>query len=431
MALATPFLTALDSRAAVKGSRDPLGVQQIWSNLGREIVGNLTTVTNSLRDFTITLMGYHFADQISGETSDGADDAIFLKWEQIAAYARYQVNQDTGFRGTEKVQRVVRDGKGKVRISADPSGQILSDQRIYGLWGLYTVASRTSGLLDSEPDKPTPEALELIESVYLPRLQKGAGREARRIIEILGKTEYRLDIEGADERLISAVASILVPELTQLERDFYREHLLYGWKGDTCLRQKQMAQLLRPTLKDSDFVWSLAAIESFRLNALEKGDDWFPLGERLRWIRVAERVLAPATELFSYLLGCDGMTKRKVTDLLNKEWGPIIPASEFAEFRELESHFHMGEDLPGRRWVEVAWALAEGDYSSLITLLFAQNQAVMSARGTSAPWGKEIGGKLEIRLRDEVSLIPRDRLAARLRFPYFLDSLRDIGKVLV
>jgi hypothetical protein len=431
MAVSTPFLTVLDSRAAVKGSRDPLGVQQIWSTLGREIVGNLTTVTNSLRDFTITLLGYHFADQISDETSAGADDAVFLKWEQIAAYSRYQINQETGFRGTEKVQRVVREGKGKIRISADPSGQILSDQRIYGLWGLYTVASRTSGLLDSESDKPTPEAMELIDFVYLPRLQKGAGRGARKIIEILGEPEYRLDIEGADKGLIAAVASILVPEVTQEERDFYRERLLFGWKGDTGFRQKQMAQLLRPTFKDGGFTWSLAAIESFRLQALEKGDDWFPLAERLRWIRVAERVLAPATELFSYLLGCDGMAKSKVADILHKEWGPILPSSELAEFRDLERHFHMGDDLPGSRWVEIAAAFAEGDYPSLTTLLFSQNQAVMRARGASAPWGKEIGGKLEIRLRDEVSLVPKDRLAAKLRFPYFLDSLRDIGRALV
>src|SRR3989442_15950904 len=35
--LTTPFLTDLDSRAAVKGSRDPLGIQQIWTRLGRHV----------------------------------------------------------------------------------------------------------------------------------------------------------------------------------------------------------------------------------------------------------------------------------------------------------------------------------------------------------------------------------------------------------
>jgi hypothetical protein len=54
--LTTPFLSDLDSRAAVKGSRDPLGVQQIWTRPGRHVVGNLTTVSNSVRGFTTLLL---------------------------------------------------------------------------------------------------------------------------------------------------------------------------------------------------------------------------------------------------------------------------------------------------------------------------------------------------------------------------------------
>jgi hypothetical protein len=44
--LATPFLTDIDPQAAIKGSRDPLGLQTIWARLGRHVVGNLTTVTH-------------------------------------------------------------------------------------------------------------------------------------------------------------------------------------------------------------------------------------------------------------------------------------------------------------------------------------------------------------------------------------------------
>ena len=48
--LTTPFLTDLDPQAAIKGSRDPLGVQPIWSRMGRHVVGNLTTVTDRFED---------------------------------------------------------------------------------------------------------------------------------------------------------------------------------------------------------------------------------------------------------------------------------------------------------------------------------------------------------------------------------------------
>src|ERR1044072_4136812 len=69
--LTTPFLTDLDSRAAVKGSRDPLGIQQIWTRMGRHVVGNLTTVSNSVRDFTTLLLGYYFAERIADGQGPG------------------------------------------------------------------------------------------------------------------------------------------------------------------------------------------------------------------------------------------------------------------------------------------------------------------------------------------------------------------------
>ncbi len=43
-----PFFTALDPDSRIKGSRDPLGFEVIWTALGREIIGNLTTVTRSV-----------------------------------------------------------------------------------------------------------------------------------------------------------------------------------------------------------------------------------------------------------------------------------------------------------------------------------------------------------------------------------------------
>jgi hypothetical protein len=68
-----PFLTDLDARAQVKGSRDPLGAQSVWTRLGRQVVGNLTTVTNSVRDFTTLLLGYYFAERVATELGPGSE----------------------------------------------------------------------------------------------------------------------------------------------------------------------------------------------------------------------------------------------------------------------------------------------------------------------------------------------------------------------
>jgi hypothetical protein len=83
-ALTSPFLTALDSRAAVKGSRDPLGIQQILDPAGSHVVGNLTTVSDSVRDFTTLLLGYYFAARLTDELGPETELATFLKWEQLA-----------------------------------------------------------------------------------------------------------------------------------------------------------------------------------------------------------------------------------------------------------------------------------------------------------------------------------------------------------
>jgi hypothetical protein len=170
--LTVPFLTELDSRAAVKGSRDPLGIQSIWTRLGRHVVGNLTTVSDSVLDFTVLLLGYYFAEQLTEESGPGTELPVFLRWEQLAAYARAEVNEEHGFRGTERVRKNLPEGH-RVTISAERTHQILGNQKIYGLWGLYTMPARASGLLDGDPVRLTPPAMEFVQKRYLPILEDG------------------------------------------------------------------------------------------------------------------------------------------------------------------------------------------------------------------------------------------------------------------
>ena len=144
-----PFLTSLDQRARVKGSRDPLGIQAIWTRLGRYVVGNLTTVSDSLRDFTVLLLGYRFAEELARDLGPGSEVGTFLRWEQLAAYARAHVNGDWSFRGTQRVGASLQAGT-RVTISASREHQILGNQKTYGLWGLYSSPARVSGLLSRE-----------------------------------------------------------------------------------------------------------------------------------------------------------------------------------------------------------------------------------------------------------------------------------------
>ena len=165
--LTVPFLTDLDPQAAIKGSRDPLGIQPIWTRMGRHVVGNLTTVSTSVRDFTTTILGYYFAERVSNEDHGGTDLAVFLCCEQLAAYARGGINKDSVFRGTERAKKNFNENA-RLRLGTASAALILSDQKTYGLWGLYSVPSRSSGLLTGDPARVTPSVRKFIEDEYLP-----------------------------------------------------------------------------------------------------------------------------------------------------------------------------------------------------------------------------------------------------------------------
>lgn len=425
-----PFLTDLDSRAAVKGSRDPLGIQQIWTRMGRHVVGNLTTVSNSVRDFTTLLLGLHFAEQLASEVGPGTELSTFLKWEQLAAYARAAANSDFTFRGTEKVRKNLADGS-RVCLSDDRSHQILGNQKIYGLWGLYTMPARSSGLVDGNPPYLTPDAAELIERLYVPILEEGAGRGVRRIRELLRKKQSWIDVKKGDAGLINAVGKVLRRRLLSGERELFRGHLLYGGPQDSTEgRQQQLAELLEETLDQKDFAWSPAAVGQLVKSARSKGEKWEALAHRLHRIRTSESVLAPAAALFNYLLGLDGKTINSVANRLRSECGSGLRSVVPVEFRDLHAELGAGDIVTGDRWVSIADSLAIGDYKMLLTLLIDQNKSVMATRG-GAPWIEHRGGKLHVRFRDEQGSLPKQaELGQMWRFPYFLDSLRTVADTL-
>jgi hypothetical protein len=425
--LTVPFLTDLDSRAAVKGSRDPLGIQPIWTRFGRHVVGNLTTVSSSVRDFTTLLIGLYFAERVADDLGPGTELATFLKWEQLAAYARAEGNKDYSFRGTERARKALSEGS-RVTLSDDRLHQILSDQKTYGIWGLYSVPARSSGLIDNDSPELTPPARELVEGVYLNILADEGFREGKRIIALLREPSSRIDVHGGDERLIGALARILRRRLLVREREFYRFHLLEGGPVDsTDGLQRQLASLLDPNLSNREFVWSPQTVGALVRDARGKGVGWEHLGDRLDRIRRCESVLAPMSALFTHLLGLDGHAVDFVITRVRDAWGAGVRTISVDAIQELGAEFGGGDPEATRRWVAIAEAASHGQYGVLLELLVEQNRWVMEYRG-GAPWLEQRDGRLHVRFRDEEGPLPsRDTLSSLWRFPYFLESLRQVA----
>ena len=422
-----PFFTDLDSRAAVKGSRDPLGQMSIWTRFGRHVVGNLTTVSSSLRDFTVLILGLWCVERAIEEGSTESDLALFLKFEQLAGYARIAKGDRRPFRGVERVRQRLAEGP-RVTLSAERAHQILGNQKIYGLWGLYTVPRRSSGMVTGTPPRLTGRARELVEREYVGALSKAGFPAGKALVKLLADQEaVRLDVEGKHERLAACLGRILqAGRLSAAERAFYDEHLVRGGPEDsTTGKQARLAQLLAARVGD-DFAFSPAVVGKL---AVQAKDRQVPggLGFRLDRIRLCESVLAPAQALFQWLLSRNDARRADAVAAVGRAWGDRLAGLDVGRIAELEDELRecTGDDEVTALWLDIARRLAAADYERAIEDLLALNRRVMQQRGAAGPWIEARGDRLHVVYRDELGELPaKSELPDLWRSPYFLESLR-------
>ncbi|MBI4635849.1 MAG: hypothetical protein HY727_05815 [Candidatus Rokubacteria bacterium] len=421
-----PFLTDLDSRAAIKGSRDPLGLQAVWTHFGRKVVGNLTTVSNSVRGFTTLLLGYYFAEQGRDLDGTGGESILnaFLKFEQLAAYTRLYVNHDRDFRGIDRVAKRLGDAP-RVAISAEPRHQILSNQKIYGLWGLFSVPARTSGLLEREDTVLTPGARAFVREEYVTRLDRAGFKDGKAIVDVLRGQREDLHLEGRHKPLARAVAGLFTTRLNAHERERYRHYLVYGGDRDSTRgRQRQLGELLLAIPSEG---LDLAVIRGLARQARRRGHDWTGLAECLDDIVRIESLIAPAANVFELVLARQGLEVAEVAADLRKQWGTRLGHLRVDELEVLGAEIAAALGDTADRWLAIARGLAGGDYESVLRLLVEQNEAVMKAR-QGAAWVRLTRGRFEVRYREEsAALVDGRNLRGLLRHSYFIDSLWQVA----
>lgn len=420
----TPFLTDLDSRAQVKGSRDALGLVPIWSHFGRKVVGNLTTVSNSLRDFTVRLLGQWLVDRVVEKSADASPLAAFLRFEQLTGYVRrLQFGDAVGFRGIERVRARLEEGS-KVTLSADATHQILSNQRTYGIWGLYTVPSQSSGLLLADPVRLSAEGTVLVEKTCLPVLKAAGVDVERQLVPLVGAPRSVVHLEGQHQNLVHGLGELLRPRARAAERQGYTESLLHGGIDDTTGgKQAQLVALLGRLL---DVDANPLQPQLLRELVLAAGSQHAALAADLDAIRICESVLAPASRLFEWLLQKHNQTKLDLAAQLRAHFGESLPV-DGGEVQQLEPdlrRIHAGPE----RWIEMGAAMQAGDFACVLDLLCAQNATVMQGRNQSSPWVAFEQGRLQVRFRDEARDLPAaDEMGALWGSPYFFDSLRRLA----
>lgn len=427
-----PFLTSIDPRAAIKGSRDPLGIQSIWTRMGRRVVGNLTTITTSTRDFTTTLLGYWLAEKINGEKGGEGDLETFLKWEQLAAYSRYIVNKDEGIRGIERVKKAQPEHE-TVLLCADGSAQILSNQRTYGLWGLYTGPSRASGLVADNPTRLTSTGRAILEECCLPTMARNGLSDGRPLIDIIKERTYKLNWNGKDKNLMRGIGKTLGRAFSEDERRLYRRALVTVDDCDhTDGLQRELAAAIDALLTAQVGGMSPSMVERLAKEC-EARSGLGPAARRLREIAVTERLLAPAAMMFGALLAYDGQTVQVVAERIKRSWPDLRGCINLKALFELKHDFQISpEDIEsGERWIHIAKCLAGGNYVAALEAMIQQNATVMRLRGSDA-WVGLREGRLEIRFQEEQAveaLEGRDPSEIWLH-SFFIDALAAIAREL-
>ena len=416
------FLTLEDPRAKIQGSRDPLGVQPAWSGFGRHLVTNLTTVSNSVRGFTVLLLGRYFGERLIADDRAEEHDAlsIFLRTEQLCAYARLVINEADDTRGIERVRKFLNEGR-SIRIEDGPDGWILSDQKTYGLWGLFSVPARVSGLIADGPVGLSDTAREFIENQYLPLLNPVLDRVIR-LVRSGGKVD-------ATKRntVMNALGKAIPVALTRSEILFYGTHLRDAALApgqDHTRRQQILASLLA---ERTDLLDAVGRKDIIALMEASQSIDKV-LARNLRRVARLEALLAPADLVFDFMLTRHGQTLSTIAGTLRDRWGSQVPHLDtpFDDLLPEVAELTTGELAQHARIVDQAFH--DGDYEAAIHTLLGWNREVM-ARRNAAPWIQLTSGLLDVRYRGTESELPTGAaLASVWRNSYFLNSLKDVTR---
>eukprot|EP01047_Picozoa_sp_COSAG01_P028050 COSAG01_NODE_1872_length_9006_cov_523.219153_3_plen_445_part_00 len=434
------FITLEDPRAKVQGSRDPLGVQPIWSLFGREVVCNLTTVSRAVRGFTVTMLGRYFAEQLIASGRAANEDAIpvFLRCEQASAYARYisgeqQSGDEDGsdvVLGVTRVKKFLAEYNKHIHIANNPEGYILSDQRTYGLWGLYSVAARVSGLIADGPVGLTDGSRDFIQSEYAPRFKT----KEKDLLKLFSKNG-RLWVDK-NRQPFKTWMNLLGSALSPAEREFFGQSLRDAENfnreknGDQSesdrsrsQRQKQLSQLILTAPANDELPGRAYMVH---LGDQAKSNGYDELNQKLAQILRLEATIAPAEYLFDQLLASDGQTVNSLAEKIKNLWGSTVPHLE-ASFDTCLPQIHKSvNDGQVGQLVRFNDALASGNYKGAVDSLIDWNKTVMLGRG-SAAWVRRVGNKIEVKYRGRDTELPSgDSLENLWRNSYFIDSLISV-----
>ena len=402
------FLSLLDERAKPKGSRDPLGFELVWSYFGRKVIGNLTTITSSMDNFAVALLGFYWANQLVPMDKEESDRhksvrEAFLCYEQLTGYVRY-FGGATDIMGITRVKKRIHDDSLKITLGQSSEQQILSNQASYGLWGLYSSAARDTGLVEGN-NRIVTSLGQAITQVILQQL----GSVADELFSLL------TDTKPLDRGQLEHVAKIFMDAVHHEDvQKPLLEALMSG--SDPEGVQNELWQITRETF--SQKVERPENIEEFiQLVLAERPSE--RLVQFMRDITDTERLLVAVNNIFHYCRRKDGENLADVLKILDGRY----------------DYLHLPETLPEDSFprrdqlLSILAAFRSNELPRVITEILQLNKEVMQHR-SGAPWVEvEPGNTLRVKVKSEkAELKSQQDIEQRWDYDYFLGSFLNIAK---
>jgi len=400
------FLSLLDDRAKPKGSRDPLGFEVVWSYFGRKVIGNLTTITSSMDNFSVAILGFYWANKlVPAEVNEDRAKQVrnwFIRYEQLTGYIRYYGGA-TDIMGITRIKNRIRDEK-KISFGIDAEQQILSDQASYGLWGLYSSASRDTGLIEGEDRHPT-----------------GSGQDiARTIINELGSSADELIRLMQSDNVIDAeyLKKYGTAFMQAVRHEKVREKLL-----DTLMSGNKRKELQQELWQKTQSIFSHAKgeeepddIGTF-VDAVLDQKPSNGLSSALTDIKKIERLLVAINDIFHYTRSKDGTKLDEILSELNDRPYHYLPSSLPVD------DFHHRQQL-----ASILDAFHQSDFNRVVCEILKLNKTVMHDRG-AAPWVELKTKKICVKVKSETSKPKKVKeLETGWDYDYFLGSFLRIAR---
>ena len=368
-------LSLMDERAKPKGSRDPLGVEAIWSHMGRQVVGNLTTITSKLDNFMVALLCCHHANTDSPPLRD--IQTRYLCAEQLCAYLRLEAGHGD-ILGINRAKANLRSGK--MQLGRSDAAQLLASQLSMGMWGLYSSAMQGAGLIKGEERRLTQRGHECV----------------RQMIECMGAGSWQAFTLLAQPGGIKAeqLQTIVPGFRSMLRSSRVRRNMvdeLLNWQGAKALQKELYKQATLYIRRGMGL-----QIGQFGPWLIEQSDSSRSLKVAMGRILALEPLLVLVQTLMNWLQAHHKSSRSDLCTALKPHLGAL----------QLKDDWQEDSKLPDAQFLRQAFnAVHARQADAVIDTILQQNASIMRKRGGSA-WLEWDRTSLRVRVPDNSGSLP-------------------------